>query len=257
MAGPQATLNPLHFPDGSASYTSPSGAQVLASINGPIDFHRRDAQKPDEAGIEVVVKPSVGQSGVGERHVESIVRQVLSRIVLKRERGMPRNGIVVTLIVMRNEASSGKVSDRGVSCLPILPSLLNAALLALLSAAIPLSMTYTAVLVATTSDNKLLRDPSRKDIDACTSLHAIAISSTGRLLCGIDEGDFDMDIYDRVYELAEASCLPSSAVEKDGDSNMTGTDTEPLETFVRNVVEDKIREDLSWRIASAGAATAA
>ncbi|KAI5301036.1 exosome non-catalytic core subunit rrp46 [Ascosphaera pollenicola] len=174
MAGPEATLNPLYFPD---------GAQVLASRNGPIDFHRRDAQRPDVAGIEVVVKPSVGQSGVGERHAESIVCQVLSRIVLKRERGMPRNGILVTLIVMRNQASNGKVSDR-------------------------------------------------------------------RLLLGIDEGNLNMDTYDRVYELAEASCLPS-AVEKDGNLSMTGPGAESLETFVRNVVDYKIREDLSWKIAAA------
>lgn len=131
-----------------------------------------------------------------------------------------------------------------------MPSLLNAALLALLAASVPLSMTCTAVLIAVTSDNRLLRDPSRTEIAEATSLHAIAISSTGRLLLGIDEGDFDMDIYDSVYELAEASCLPG-VVGKDGDSDMTGADQEPLETFVRHVVEDKIREDLSWKIAAA------
>ncbi|KAI5284028.1 exosome non-catalytic core subunit rrp46 [Ascosphaera aggregata] len=250
MAGPEATLNPLHFPDGSASYTSATGAQVLASINGPIDFHRRDSQRPDEAAVEVVVKPSVGQSGVCDRHAESIIRQALGRIILRRERGMPRGGIVVTLIVLQNPASNGRVSDRGSSSLPILPSLLNAALLALLAASIPLSMTYTAVLIAVTPDKKLLRDPSQKDVNDATSLHAIALSSTGRLLLGIDEGDFDIDTYGRVYELAEASCLPST-VEKDVDSNMTEAGAELLETFVRNVVEDKIREDLSWKIAAA------
>lgn len=133
MAAASASISPLAFPDGSTSYTSPTGAsEVLASVNGPIDFHRRDAQRPDEAAVEVLVKPSVGQSSIVERHAESIVRGVLGRIILKQERFMARSGIVVTLLVTRNKTadpgSTAKVSERGESvCLQFHSFILAAA----------------------------------------------------------------------------------------------------------------------------------
>ncbi|KAI5282225.1 exosome non-catalytic core subunit rrp46 [Ascosphaera acerosa] len=92
---PLATLNPLRFPSGSASYTSPTGISILASANGPMDFHRRDSQQPDEAAVEVFVKPSVGHASVADRHAEAVVRQVVTPIIARRERGMPRAGVVI------------------------------------------------------------------------------------------------------------------------------------------------------------------
>lgn len=120
MAAASVSISPLAFPDGSTSYTSPAGSsEILASVNGPIDFHRRDAQRPDEAAVEVLVKPAIGQSSIVERHAESIVRGVLGRIILKQERFMPRSGVVVTLLVTKNKTagpgSTAKVSERGES----------------------------------------------------------------------------------------------------------------------------------------------
>lgn len=113
MASPIASLAPLYFPDGSASYTSPNGDQILGSVNGPIEAGRRDAQKPEEATIGVVVKSGVGISGVGERYVEGILRGILSRVILVREKSMPRKGIVITLVVLKNTGADGKVAERG------------------------------------------------------------------------------------------------------------------------------------------------
>lgn len=107
-----ASLTPLRFPDGSASYTSPTGDQILGSVNGPIESGRRD-QRPEEATIEILVKPGVGVSGVGERYVEGILRGVLSRVILLREKSMPRAGIVITLVVLKNKWADGKVTERG------------------------------------------------------------------------------------------------------------------------------------------------
>lgn len=100
MTKPTISLAPLKYPDGSASYTSPTGDAILASVNGPIEVTRRDTQKPEEATLEVIVKPGVGASGVGERYVEGILRGVLSRVILMRDRNMARKGVVVTLVVM-------------------------------------------------------------------------------------------------------------------------------------------------------------
>ncbi|KAI5300396.1 exosome non-catalytic core subunit rrp46 [Ascosphaera atra] len=248
MSAPSASLNPLRFPDGAASYISPSGAQILASVNGPLDFHRRDSQRSDEAAVEVVVKPSAGLSGVGEHNAESTIRHMLSRVILKKERAMARGGLVITLAVVRNEILDGKVSERGFSPLPVLPSLLNAALLALLTAAVPLSMTYTAVLIAVLPDGNLLRNPARKEIANAPSLHVFSISSTGSLLLSIDEGSFDLETYDRAYVLARQGCLPLK-VNEGGDVNMKqGATAEPLEMFVRHTVEDRLRDELTWKV---------
>lgn len=113
---PSSTLiSPLSFADGSANYSSRHGDQILASVNGPMDVPRRDTQKPDEATLEVWVKPGVGTSGVGERYIEGVIKGVLKRIVLSHEKYMARRGIVITLVVLANKGGEGKVAGRGAS----------------------------------------------------------------------------------------------------------------------------------------------
>jgi exosome complex component RRP46 len=101
MASPTAILSPLHRADGSASYICPStGYQIVGSVNGPVELPgRRDAQRPEEATIEVLVKPGTAQGGVGERYVEGIVKGLLSRLILGRDKGFARRGVIVTLII--------------------------------------------------------------------------------------------------------------------------------------------------------------
>ena len=123
MAMPITSLTPLQFPDGSALYASPAGVKILGSVNGPIEVIRRDAQKPEEAALEVLVKPGVGTSGVGERYVEGILKGVLGRVILGRDKAMPRKGIVITLVVMENKSTGGKAGERGGSVRIILPPL--------------------------------------------------------------------------------------------------------------------------------------
>lgn len=110
MVGPTATLSNLSRSDGSASYKCPAtGYDVLGAVNAPIELPaRRDALKPEEATVEVFVKPGNTTAGVGERHVEGILRSVLSKVVLGRERGFPRRGVVITLAIV-----GGETIDRG------------------------------------------------------------------------------------------------------------------------------------------------
>jgi exosome complex component RRP46 len=113
MAKPTISLLPLKYPDGSVLYSSPAGDAVLGSVNGPIEVTRRETQKPEEAVLEVIVKPGVGASGVGERYVEGILRGMLSRVILMRDKHLARKGIVVTLVVMGNKLREGRVEERG------------------------------------------------------------------------------------------------------------------------------------------------
>ncbi|KAL2008393.1 hypothetical protein VTN00DRAFT_8375 [Thermoascus crustaceus] len=249
MAGPTAALTPLHRSDGSASYTCPStGNQIIGSVNGPVELPgRRDAQKPEESTLEILVKPGTAPGGVGERYAEGILRGVLGRLILGREKGFPRRGIVITLVVLGGE--SGAKVARGDSYLPMLPALLHTALLALLSASIPMSMTYTATIVAVTGSGEIIRDPSVKDVKTATSLHVLAFTSKGHLLLNESEGSFDFDTWERVYERAYTICRGIRVGGADGDVNMVeDVDGWSLESFVRETVEDKIYHDYAWKI---------
>lgn len=62
MAVTEANLGPLHRADGSATY-SHAGYSVICAVNGPIEVQRRD-EIPDEAAIEVNVRPAVGVGGM-------------------------------------------------------------------------------------------------------------------------------------------------------------------------------------------------
>jgi hypothetical protein len=116
MGGPIASLNPLSRADGSASYQCPStGSNILGSVNAPIELPgRRDALKPEEATLEVFVKPGTAPGGIGERYVEGILKGALGRLVLGREKGYARRGVVITLAVVGGESveRGGSVSQQ-------------------------------------------------------------------------------------------------------------------------------------------------
>ena len=106
MVGPAtASLSPLTRADGSSSYKCPAtGFNILGSVNAPVELPaRRDALKPEEATVEVLVKPGTYPGGVGERYVEGIIKGMLGKLVLGREKGYPRRGVVITLAVVGSE----------------------------------------------------------------------------------------------------------------------------------------------------------
>ena len=115
MAGPTASLNPLVRTDGSASYQCPStGFNILGSVNGPVELPgRRDALKPEDATVEVFIKPGTAPSGVGEQYAKEIIKNMVGKLILGREKGFPRRGVVITLAVMGGD---GVARGDSVSC---------------------------------------------------------------------------------------------------------------------------------------------
>lgn len=107
MVGPASSLTPLTRADGSASYKCPStGSNILGSVNAPIELPgRRDALKPEEATVEVFVKPGTAPGSVGERYAEGIIKTMLGRLILGREKGYARRGVVVTLAIVGGESA--------------------------------------------------------------------------------------------------------------------------------------------------------
>jgi exosome complex component RRP46 len=94
----QTALHPLNRAGGSATYASPNGYSILAAVNGPVEVQRRD-ELPEEAHIEVNVRPhdSVGQ--VKERHLEMIIANVLRDVVFVQM--FPRQMVQLTLQMLR------------------------------------------------------------------------------------------------------------------------------------------------------------
>ncbi|KAL4884255.1 hypothetical protein BJY04DRAFT_16551 [Aspergillus karnatakaensis] len=249
MGGPIASLHPLTRADGSASYQCPStGSYILGSVNAPIELPgRRDALKPEEATLEVFVKPGTAPGGIGERYVEGILRGALGRVVLGREKGYPRRGVVITLAIV-----GGESVERGGSYLPLLPALLHTATLALLSASVPLSVTLSATVLAINTSGEIISEPSARDAAAAASLHALAFTSKGHLLLNESEGKFDFDTWEKVYERAMAICHGTSALGSDGDVAMTeGVESQPLEGIIRDTVQDQIHSDYAWKLDTA------
>lgn len=84
-----------------------------------------------------------------------------------------------------------------------------------------------------------------------TSLHVLTFSSKGHLLLNESEGSFDLDTWNMVFEVAKSICRHSHRFLEgnDGDVDMADNGGLPLENFVREVVEDKMRHDHAWKLA--------
>lgn len=122
---PTVVLSHLHRTDGSATF-SQDGYTVIGAVNGPIEVPRRD-ELPEEAVIEVIVRPAAGVGGKAlenyswsdsdssclgtrERHLESILQATLRQIILIHN--FPRTLIQLTLQVTstpENDAVGSKL----------------------------------------------------------------------------------------------------------------------------------------------------
>ncbi|KAI9813434.1 MAG: exosome non-catalytic core subunit rrp46 [Pycnora praestabilis] len=260
---PSAELSLLDRPEGSATY-SQNGYSIVCAVNGPIEVQRRD-ELPEEAAVDVVLRPAVGVGGTRERHLESILHSTLRHIILVQNH--PRTLIQITLQVTstpENDSASTKDAQSSsamkrqahnkLQVLPMLPSLLQASLLALLSASIPLSMTLTSTLIAIASSGNVLQDPTPQQLQQASSTHVLAFSSHGDLLVAESDGSFNMDTWEQVYDLAERVCRGQVDEDEDEDSDEdqdvrmeTDERNRGLEGFVRGVMQEKVVKDQRWK----------
>jgi hypothetical protein len=107
---PSAILSHLHYTDGSATF-SQNGYTIIGAVNGPIEVQRRD-ELPEEAAIDVIVRPAAGVGSTRERHLESIIERTLRQIILISN--FPRTLIQVTLQVTStpgNETTTPKLNQ--------------------------------------------------------------------------------------------------------------------------------------------------
>ncbi|KAI9717645.1 MAG: hypothetical protein M1812_004590 [Candelaria pacifica] len=239
---PSASLSHLYRTDGSATF-SQNGYSIIGAVNGPIEVQRRD-ELPEEAAIEVIVRPATGVGGTRERHLEAILHSTLRHIILTQNH--PRTLVQITLQVTsipENDSITAKLAQAS-SSLPILPALLHTSMLALLSASIALAMTLSSTLVTVTQDNDSVLNASPQELQRSSSIHVLAFSSKGDLLLAESEGDFDLKTWENVYDTALEHCRGN---EVESPNDMTEMENSGMEAFIRQKMEQKIVSDLSWK----------
>ncbi|KAK4156873.1 exosome complex component RRP46 [Chaetomidium leptoderma] len=247
---PEAALGVLPRADGSAKY-SHAGYTVTASVSGPIEAQRRD-EHAYEAHVDVVVRPAAGVGGTRERHLESILQSTLAQIILIKN--FPRSLIQIVLQVEdspENDYVNTKLVQASLN-FAIMPALIQTAVLALLSAGVPMRATLTATAVAMAHRDgakKTIVDPTPRDIETAQSVHVFAFTSRDELLLAESEGDFTVEEWDDVCETAKKVCC-HSAPAKEGmamvldDEDVGGPD---MRQFLRSTMKSKVDADLHWK----------
>ncbi|KAG5913511.1 hypothetical protein E4U42_001087 [Claviceps africana] len=246
-APPLAELAPLPKADGSASF-SHCGYAVTAAVNGPIEAPRRD-ENPFEALIDVVVRPAAGVGGTAERQLEAIVQAALRQLIPVRD--FPRCMIQVTLQVMetpKNAYHNDKLLQAQLN-LTIIPALVHAAVLALLTAAVPLKAIAVATALAISADNNdLVVEPSVEEASKAKSVHALAFTSGDEVLLAESSGSFSIEEWDRILEAGQRVCCQDQTSEIDADmSGGNNVHSASIKSFVRSVMEKKSAADLHWK----------
>jgi len=140
--------------------------------------------------------------------------------------------------------------------LPILPALLQASMLALLSTSIPLSRTLTSTFIAVDSSSQLVQDPSIQQLREAESVHVLAFSSHGDLLVVESEGEFDIDIWEAVVHKATQICRGDkndddndNENDEDEDENMNidSEERRTLEDTLRDTIREKVAREQRWK----------
>lgn len=253
------SLHVLNRADGSAKYHSPNGYTILVGVNGPVEVQRRD-ELPDQAHIEVNVRPHDCVGQVKERHLEAIIANTLRDVVHLQM--FPRQMVQVTLQILKvpvDDEAIGRANPQAESVclrsiwqskhglildsqyLPVLPWLLNAACLALLDSAIPMRCTFTSTIIAMISKTSALEHPTIKEINAAKSLHVLTFSSKNELLLAESEGRFSANEWDVIEEKAQLICLGEPAVMAVEEGR-----AESLLDELKAVVKEKVSGQLGW-----------
>ncbi|TQS38975.1 hypothetical protein Golomagni_00508 [Golovinomyces magnicellulatus] len=235
---PIVQLSPLPRADGSATY-SENGLSVIGTVNGPLEVSRRD-ENPEEAVVDVTIRPVAGSGGTRERHLESIIKSTLRQIILIYE--FPRTLIQVTLQITSTPESEnvGSKGARAGSNLLCLPALLQTATMALLSASIPLSLTVMSTCIALaplSSSKSVIQNPSIFEAQAADSVHVFAFTCHGDLLLAESEGVFTLENWNSVYKAAKEICC----------SEETGGKTENIANYIKSNLQSQIAISLGWK----------
>lgn len=154
----------------------------------------------------------------------------------------PRTLIQIVIQVVQ----SAGIEDNAATTLLLLAPALNAAVLALLDAGVPLKSVLAATTVAfTKGSGEVMVEPGMDDLKNTASKHVLAFTSTGSLVFVESEGEFDYEDFERVVETGRSVC--SARNETDDDNMEMDTGGQGAGELIRKVVREKVEKDLRWR----------
>ncbi|KAL0483057.1 exosome complex protein RRP46 [Acrasis kona] len=192
----EAQLGLLNKADGSAKYKQ-GDSSVLAAVYGPSEVLPKD-EKGDRASVQVVFKRRDGKPGRREKQNENIIRNALEPIIMTHL--YPRTAIMIIVQVLVDDGS-------------ILSVALNACVLALMDAGVPISTVISSISCSIVVDENgsqtLLTDPDLSE--ERTSIgetyfvfdgHVVAKTGEGGLVSSVTSG--------LLTDSAYTSCLTAS-----------------------------------------------
>lgn len=250
---PAASLSTLNSADGSSTVTI-FNYTGTASVNGPIEVQRRD-ELPEEAALEINIRPSSGVHSPREAHLEALVASTLRSVILVER--FPRTLIQVTLQILGepDEGPEWKYLPKSeAQTLMVLPSLLEAALLAVMDANLPLSETYRCAVVAavvkpsvpdTVSleeiderseemvDVQFLSPRADYDLSQILSLHVFSFTGDDKMVFCESEGSFKLETWEKARGVAEQACRMARDKGEQVDE-------------VRGAVVEKAKKEYRW-----------
>lgn len=131
----------------------------------------------------------------------------------------------------------------------VIPALLQASMLALLSSSIPLTMFLTSVSIAVDRQGNLIHNPPAAARQSAASFHVLAFSSTGDLLLAESEGKFPVDTWEKAFQMARSRCRFESMEPGivDDDVNMDSRPPLDLEGSLKSAIQKDVSKRQRWK----------
>lgn len=250
---PKIDLHTLHSSDGSATYTSPTNSHTLiCGVNYPLELPYRSKEIPEDTYIEVNLRPHNGVGQVKERHIEQLVKRVLSSIIRGEE--TPRcylQCIIQVTQVEEDESLPGgtKGEGQGGSYLEVLAGAVNVAVLGCLDAGVQMSGVAGACVVGIGRDRSVVW-PGLRARKTARSLHVFAFGREGESLLCESEGEFGVEEWIEVEGVAREVVAGRKGCDDEGDDvKMEEGESVSRSLFdeVRSAVEARVVEDSRWK----------
>lgn len=134
--------------------------------------------------------------------------------------------------------------------LAIIPALLHAAILGLLTAAVPLKAIATATTLAVGvegSDDDIVVDPGMAEADKARSIHVLGFTSDDELLLAESAGSFTAEEWDKILQTGQRICCQDHGSGLDTAMSGDRLESQSIKAFVRSVMETKTSADLYWK----------
>lgn len=222
----KASTGMLSHVDGSSLFES-CGTKVICSVSGPIEAKSRQ-ELPTQMALEIIVKPAAGVQNTREKLIEDQIRAVLTPVLARYMH--PRQLVQIAFQVLESgEAKEYTVKE--------VSACVNAGVLALVDAGIPLLSMCSSAAVSVGSDGSVTLDPTSQDLCEADSVHVMCLQlatdsqrkvQVENVLLLDSLGTFDESVLGQVLESGEKECIR-------------------LYGELRSVVQDKISRDFVWR----------